>query len=336
MGRLIKWLLVLLILASAAAPALIGVFARQQLSTALTEQWPDASQRWDAGWMRSKLQLSHEDFDAELSLNHISLSPAGWLSAQGRVIAEDPPLVVDTSGRIGWTGTFALQVDADTFARPGPPRWLYQSPDLAVTGAFGRTMALKLETPSLTISDSLGNLLELRDAKLEASLSRADNDRVDLDLNLNLTRPGQPPSVLKLVVNNMDRDALASLFDAMRTLSEFEPSSAAGRMAQLGVASAWQQLVAAGFSSTLESLKLDGDFELQGRWQNDQPAALSGGGQRATLLDWMATTTGLQVGLPPDIAREQADAWLDQGGAQGWLVQRGQRVELNLAAPAGP
>lgn len=325
-----RWIMLLLAAAAviAALPAGIGWVARDRVNSALDEQWPEASRRWSPGWLRSAVQIASPDGEADLTIDHFSTAPPGWLSATGRLRAERPPMVVDATGHLGWRGDFVLRFDADALEIPGPPRWHYRAPDLIVEGRVGEGAATRFRTPALSIHDPAGNVLELRDVELALSLQRVPDERMDVSLTLQTSRPGQPDSRLQLRFNGLDREALAQLIDALRALSARNPESATGRLAQLGVLGAWQQLADAGFTVALDPLRLDGTFEVEGRWHPGQAPRIRGGGSRETLRRWITDLVGLQLQLPPRLAAEQVDVWLQQAMERGWIRLQQDRIEI--------
>ncbi|MDT8437874.1 MAG: hypothetical protein RQ729_02555 [Wenzhouxiangellaceae bacterium] len=338
----LRWTAPLLALAVAfaALPALVGVLTQSRVQSALAERWPEVEQVWQRGWRQSRLVLRHDQLEAEIELEHLPLSPPGWLALRGRVRIESPPARVDLTGRLGLTGRFELNGRSDALVLPGPPQWRYHQPGLRVTGDIGQTLAIELRSSTLDIADSAGNRLALTDTVLQLTVRQAQQGPLDLELGLQLTRAGQAESRLQLALAGLDHDALIATIEAVRNLSTTEVGSAAHRLAQLSVLGALQQLADAGLAVLLEPLLLDGRVRVHGHWQPGQPPQITGGGPPATLHTWLAAIVGLHNGLAANEAHarasEQLAAIRQRGLAEGWLQIQGDEWRIELPGPGHP
>lgn len=311
-------------------PALIGSLIHGQTAEPLERRLPDAEIRWDRGWFRSALNIVSENVDADFEFGHTSLSPPGWLTIDGRAVLSELGTTVDVEGRIGAALDTSLTASAPALTVPGIVTWRYAEPRLKLVAADDR-IDLTGQAAALRIADELGNQLALADAALAAGLEQSGRSDLALRIELFADRAGLPTSRANVVFDQVDPRALEDLAESLEQLAASEQGSAGGGLAALGLASAWQQLVARGMVVRIEELSLDGAFRLEGEWVPGERLDVEGDGEREALLAWWSQIAGLVRQVPPSEARAVASDALRELESQGQVQRNGDRIRISLS-----
>ncbi|MGK7295763.1 MAG: hypothetical protein ACNS61_08055 [Candidatus Wenzhouxiangella sp. M2_3B_020] len=311
-------------------PAAIGWLIQDQAGPRLAAQLDEASVEWDRGWFRSAMRIDDPDFRANVEFGHISVSPPGWLTIDGRVILEEPAATVDFEGRIGLGMAPVLHARAPELRIDGPVEWHYDGPVVDVRGG-NNNLELTGSADTLLVADGLGNRLPFANPDLQVTVDRSWTNEVSLALTLTASRAGLPESRLVLRMAPLAPGPLEQLVEGLIQLASTERDSATGGLAAVGVASAWQQLGEQGMIVELETLQLDGRLDLTGRWvPGERRFSLAGSGPRETVLAWLSSITGLTGSLRPDTARTAALTTLQDLAADGLVTIDGRTVRVDL------
>src|SRR6056297_65828 len=293
-------------------PALIGSLIHGQAAGSLEERLPEADIRWDRGWFRTALNIADEDLRADFDFSHVSLTPPGWLTVDGRVVLGALGATVEVSGHVGPALDADLRASAPALTVPGIVTWRYREPALEAVAADNR-IDVHGSAETLEIADGLGNQLMLAETELNAGLGESGASEIELRIEVSAARSGLPRSRAALVFDHVDPLALEQLVRSLQQLSSSEQGTTSGGLAAIGLASAWQQLAARGLVLRLESLMLDGELEVKGRWiPGQRRLELDGGGARDTLLAWWSRIDGLLRQVPPREARAAAELALTE------------------------
>ncbi|MDX1626311.1 MAG: hypothetical protein R3323_07345 [Wenzhouxiangellaceae bacterium] len=331
-----KALIVLLLMAIvvAAIPAVVGAILANELPDAARQQWPDARVDWDGGWLRSRLRIDDPELEVDATFHHLSISPAAWITFEGRAIPMEPAGVIDFSGFLGLAGRLTARASAPSLDVDDRARWNWQGLTGEVDVARDGEAVGTLRADRLTIRDALGNQLQLAEIGLDLGWSQPGERTGRLDLDLSARRDAQPSSRLAISAREVTVAAAAELGGALARLASADPRTAGGGLDALGAASAWQQLVAGGLELRLETLVLDEVVEASGRWTPAAgPLRLDGRGALPTLVDWWSTVLGLSAELRPREARDQVRAAVADLQAAGAMYVEGQRFEFRLPPP---
>lgn len=311
-------------------PAAIGWFVHDRLSATAAERLPDAQVEWNRGWFRSGMRVEDENFNARLDFRHASPG-AGWFSVDGLVTLREWAAAIDLNARLALDGTLSARANASRLDVPGPVSWQYEAPELNLTASRGGDAELSGAADGLLILDGMGNRLAFTEPKLDFHLQSESIKTSSARLALVTRRVGQEESRLAVRLESIDEFAMAELIEALRQLAGAAPESTSASLAAIGVASAWQQLAAGGLVVHIEELVLDGRLSLSGRWApGKRQLALEGDGARATAEDWLASITGLAEQLPPEQARSDARATLQDLADQGAITLGRQQVGIDL------
>lgn len=311
-------------------PALIGSLIHGQAARPLDEALPDAEIQWDRGWFRSALSIADDELRANFDFGHASLTPPGWLTVDGRAILGGLDAAVDVSGRIGPMLDARLKASAPTLTVPGIVTWRYTGPGLELTTGNDR-IDLRGTAETLRIADSLGNELVLSDAELTGGVAESDTADIAIRVAVSASRSGLPTSRAVVEFDPVDPRALEQVVQSLSGLSSSEQGSASAGLAAIGLASAWQQLGEAGLIVRLETLELDGDLQVRGRWVPGQRLLeIEGEGARDALLAWWSRIDGLIRQVPPSAARAAADAALADLERDGKVRRSGERIRVSL------
>lgn len=329
-----KLILILVLLAAVTVvlglPAAIGWFVHDKLSTTAAENLPEAQVEWDRGWFRTGMRIEDEDFSARLDFRHASPG-AGWLSVDGLVTLAEVAAAIDIDARVALDGTLSVNAEAPSLDVSGPVTWQYQAPSVQVNAKRGGDTAVLGNAGQLLIVDGIGNRLVFAEPVLDFKLQSESLQTASATLSLTTRRVGQAESRLALNVDSINTPAFAELIEALRQLAAAEPDSTAAGLGAIGAASAWQQLVAAGLAIEIEELVLDGQVSLSGQWQPENKRfALTGAGDRATIVDWWSNIVGLAEQLPPEQGRSIARQALEDLAAQGAITLGRRQVTVNL------
>ena len=321
---------VVLALIALGLPAAIGWLIQDQAGPRLTARLDESSVKWDRGWFRSALHVDAADFRADVDFGHMSVAPPGWLTFDGRAVVTEPAATVDFDGRVGLGLGLSLHAEAPSLRIDGPVRWQYESP-VADLSAVADGIELTAAADTLLIADGLGNRLPFANPDLRATVTDRGNNRVSLTLTVTASRAGLPDSRLVLTMGPLAPGPLEQLVEGLIQLASMEPDSATGGLAAVGVASAWQQLGEQGMIVELETLELDGELELSGRWApGERRFSLNGVGPRETVLTWWSSITGLTRQLQPATARTAALTTLQDLAADGLVTIDGDAVRVDL------
>ncbi|MGB0513304.1 MAG: hypothetical protein ACPGJE_00530 [Wenzhouxiangellaceae bacterium] len=313
MKKLLIGLIVLALLLALLLPAGVGLLLQSRGQAALVEDMPEARIDWQRGWTRSRVEMETESWRAMIRLRHAPLSPPGWLAGDGRVTLFEPPAVFDVQAHVTPAIGLRGSAEAPSIRIDGPVGWSAEQPRVAIEALAERTFSFDAAIASVLGADGLGNRLALNQTALEIDVRPEDTrfDRAAVDLRL--TRAGHPPSHLRLRISRIDHQALVLLLQSVEQLIAAEPDSAAASLAMVGVLSAWSELAAAGVTVDLESLVIDGELRLNGRWTPaTREFVLEGGGPAELALDWAAAVIGLGNALAPEAARAGARALLEE------------------------
>lgn len=311
-------------------PAAIGWLVQDQAGPRLAAQLDEASVEWDRGWFRSAMRIDDPDFRANVEFGHVSVSPPGWLTVEGRLILQEPAATVDFDGRIGLGMAPVLHAEAPSLRIEGPVEWRYDGPVVDVRGG-NNNLEMTGSAETLLVADDLGNRLPLANPDLQITVDRSWTNEVALSLTLTASRAGLAESRLELRMAPLAPGPLEQLVEGLIQLASSERESAAGGLAAVGVASAWQQLGEQGMVVELETLELDGQVELSGRWApGERRFSLAGSGPRETVLAWLSSINGLTGQLRPDTARTAALTTLQDLAADGLVTIDGQTVRVDL------
>jgi len=320
MKKLLMILGVLVLLAVVLLPAGVGLLVQSRAQPGLVEDMPDATIDWQRGWTRSTVDVDTEVWRAALRLRHTPLSPPGWLSGEGRVTLLEPPTVVDLQGRVTPGLGLVGRAEAPLIRFDGPVGWNAEQPRVSIELHQQQSVRLEIDIDTVLGADGLGNRLALDEVALEIDLRPEDQRFEQARVDLHLTRAGQPPSRLSLHISRIDREALIRLRQSLEQLMAAEPNSAGASLAMVGVVSAWSELATAGMHAELESLVLDGELQLTGRWTPaTREFVLQGGGPAEPALEWAAAIIGLDRAIAPGLARAEAHALLDMLVEQNWI-----------------
>ncbi len=308
-------------------PGLVGWYLNAQVPE-WTEDWLDPAQsRYDNRWFGSRLVAGLGDgVDIELRGRHLPTLPPGLLDIRGKLTAPQSSTPIRLDGRFGLAGQTRLEIKADDLAWSDQRRQV-DGNDLTVRlkGERGQTR-LKLVSGPLSIEDWLGNRLGLEHLDLTIARDRNPGQRTDLGLALDTTRIMGEPSRLDISVRSIDGDALAELIDAAGRYRQATRGSLDQRLATLGLASAWQQLAEAGLDIERVELQLDRKLIVSLSWKPAAgPPQYHGGGELAVLIEWTASLLGLAGSLPPQEARSEVTARLEQLAEAGHIqIERGR------------
>lgn len=311
-------------------PAAIGWFVHDRLSATAAERLPDAQIEWNRGWFRSGMRVEDEDFSARLDFRHASPG-AGWFSVDGLVTLSEWAAAIDLDARLALDGTLSARANAPRLDVPGPVSWRYEAPELSLTASRGGDTELSGAADGLLIVDGIGNRLAFSEPKLEFRMQSESMLTSSARVTLVARRLDRPESRIAVRLESIDEFAMAELIEALRQLAGAEPGSTTTGLAAIGVASAWQQLAAGGLVIDIEELVLDGALSLSGRWApGKRQFALEGEGARATAEDWLASITGLAEQLPPEQARRDVRATLQDLAGQGAITLDRQQIAIDL------
>ena len=331
-----KTIIILVLLTAAVivagAPAAIGWFVHDRLSSALTEELPDAQVDWNRGWFMSGLRVEDQAFSARLDFRHASPA-SGWLSVDGLVTLAEWAAAIDLDARIALDGTLSANASAPRLDVPGPVTWRYASPALALTASRRGDSRLSGDADQLLIFDGIGNRLTLIEPALELRVQSEADRKASGRLEFTAHRAGQGESRLVVTLQSIDTAAFAELMQSLGQMAGTEPGSASAGMGAIGAASAWQQLVKAGLRLEIEQLVLDGALSLSGHWQPEgKDFRLTGEGRRETLLDWWSSIAGLAGQLQPERARAASRLSLQDLADTGTIRLEGDRLSVDLQA----
>lgn len=334
-----KKLIIILLLLTAVTvvmglPAAIGWFVQKGISSTVDDRLPDAQVEWDRGWFRSGVRIEDEAFDARLDFRHASPG-AGWFSVDGMVNMVEMAAAIDIDARLSLGGTLTVNAQAPALDIPGPVTWQYDAPALRVVAEQGGDTSLSGRADGLLIVDGIGNRLAFAEPVLDFRLTSESMQTASGRLSLTTRRVGQAESRLVINLSSIDANAVAELVQALRQLAGAEPESASAGLGAIGAASAWQQLAAAGLTVELEELVLDGQARLSGRWMPDErQLALTGDGDRATVVDWWSNVVGLARQIPPEQGRGLARQALEELAAQGAISLGRREITVDIDSQA--
>ena len=321
MKRLLVVFVLLLVVCALALPAVVGLQVEQRTAEALMERWPDAQLQWDRGWLRSQAGLAAPGWRGRFDLRHPAFGPASVLQLDGRITLDRPAVPVEVDARLDPSMRLSATLEAPALDLQTQASWRIEQPRLQIDADRHGGRSIDLQSRGILVHDGLGNRLNLDEVRLQLQAVPIDGERSRIDLELQAARLGHRPSRLKMSAGPVDNEALQQLIEAARALAEAEPDSAMAGVAAIGALSAWQQLVAAGLEVEILPSTLDQDFELAGHWHPAQRRLqLAGGGQEATLLEWLAPVYGLQLSLNASDARlraaEAVNALIRQAGVE--------------------
>lgn len=320
---LLLGLIALLALVLVLAPGILGLVVHRQVDGWLDENWPEATVRWQRGWLSSRVEAADGQTRVALDLHHPPLDGRGLLRAEGPMNLADPDtrteLDVMVDAVLDWP--MDLHVDAttgpiqrrDTVAVDAAPA------QLAFTRARDGAVDLRLVGDRLTLNRT-GAALDLRDVSLHLATDGRDPGRATLALDTR--RDGATAtSRLQFEVDGIVADRAAAWTEALVAALDAPPGSTSASLAWVGVASAWEQLARAGLSMRLAPLALDGRAELTGRWHPaDNDLVLDGGGELSAVRAWLVPIFALATGEPVETLREefalQVDALDEQAGVE--------------------
>ncbi|NEP61582.1 MAG: YdgA family protein [Symploca sp. SIO2G7] len=333
MKKFFLGLLFVLALIALGLPGLIAAWLPGQIEQSLDEHWPEATLVVERGWFNTTAIAQQGRTQLKLECHHLRWWRGTLLDANGNLMLSEPQTNIEIdarfnldttlhihahSERVEWAGTGTNRIDAPTFT-------------LELNGSGeGKLVA---SARRLNLADILANELALAEIQVESNWRGSDERLDQVRLNIQTERAAQPLSQLNLTAASIDREALAQLNMAWSELQNAPPDSLQAQMAGLGLISAWQQLVQAGLVLELETLNLDREVSISGRWQPDQNMlGLQGGGRTPAALDWISPMLGLSQQLPAEKARAKAWQWIQQAADNDYLRLDGEQFEINDAA----
>ncbi len=316
-------LAVLLTIGLLLAPGLLGLVVHRQVDGWLNENWPDATVRWQRGWLSSRVEATDGATRVALDLRHPPLDGRGPLRAEGPTTLADPDTRTELDVMVDAALDWALDLHLDATSEPILRRDTV-SVDAAPTRLqFSRArdgaVDLRLTGDRLTLNRT-GAALDLREVSLHLATDGGDPGRATLELVAQRAGAASTSRLL-LDAEGVDAERAAVWTDALAAAMDAPPGSTSASLAWVGVASAWEQLARAGLSIRLESLGLDGGAELSGRWHPaNQQLVLDGGGELAAVRAWLVPIVALATGEPVATLREefalQVEALDEQPGVE--------------------
>lgn len=340
--RILVFALLAALVVTLGLPAAIGWLVHDWIAAGVADRLPGARLESDRGWFRSAATLEGGGLRARASFRHLPLDPPGWMVLDGRVVLDEPAVSIDARARLALNGALSLRAEAPALEMPGPVTWRYRAPKVAFASTEENGFELDGSAESLLIVDGLGNRLAFDGATLSLTVDPAPDrsvtdQLVNARLEIEARRVGQPGSRLVLRLESVDLRAIEELAVALSQLASSEAESAGSRLAAIGLASAWQQLVSAGLVIALDELALDDRLALSGRWSPDEKRfSLTGEGARATTVDWWASITGLVEQVRPAKSRQSARRALDGLAEQGVVTSEDGLIMVDARSlPAG-
>ncbi|MBY6204483.1 hypothetical protein [Halomonas denitrificans] len=313
------------------APGLLGLVAHRQIDGWLDENWPDASVRWQRGWMSSRVEAADADRQVALDLHHPPLDGRGLLRAAGPVRLDDPDtqseLDLGVDAVIDWALDLHVDVRSDAVERRDTVSVDAAPAQLAFTRTRDGAVDLRLAGDRLELHRT-GAALALREVELHLGTDGQDPGRATLDLRTR--REGTTTaSRLNLEIEGIAAERAAAWTEALFAALDAPPGSTSASLAWVGVASAWEQLARAGLSIRLMPLALDGRAELTGQWHPaDKDLVLDGGGEVSAVRAWLVPIFALATGESVVALREEFALQVDALDAQPGVEVDGTRFRV--------
>lgn len=318
------------------APWVVGKLVESWVTTGLGELHPGADYRYSRSWRRSRLEVRLADGSMLLAHGrHAPLFPPGLATFDGMLLPAGQPAPLQFAGRVGLGGGLTLSGEMDALD------WItddvsVSAENLELAVVSGRIHRLGLNAASLTAAaigrEPVDGPLALEDAVLDL-VWRASDNRGKLAASLTVRRPGQPPSELDFILEEIGLEPLRLLIETILAWDDYRHDNLNRDMALLTVASAWQDIRQRGLTLELSVLELDGDFNLGGRWRFDRAHdanRIEGQGSRAALEAWAIPLIALGAGTGAGETARVFDELVEAMRERGWLNTEGERVTVSL------
>ena len=319
----------------AAVPAGVGQLLARWAPEIMEDWTPEARLDIQTGWMRSALALELPDGTRfEGIIRHLPLLPPGWLAASGQLAIPDAEDPFDVRGRMGLLGGIDFNAHHGNLEIRDQIRLRMEPVRMDLDATLGGKH-LTIVSAAFQVDDELGNDLAFADLRADLNWHH-DHDGLHAELVMVAERSDKGPSRLSAQARNVDPESAAELIEYWSRAARAERDSATERMAQIGILGAWQALQDAGIQLRLDSLELDGEFILEGRWMatdSGLESRVHGQGTAETLMDWLVPISALSMQVGPDDGAVFADDLLEALTEEGWVTRSDGELVFRYPAP---